>query len=251
MSSTERQCLFQYMQAQGVEQIGPLDRRKELGRRKHPKDGMVPANQGFNADHLAIETDLGLIMRDPLVLAAGQFGLRQCLQLGELCHRGDLGWFAAMLHITQQHLMQHDVAGHFLVAPQYVQAQLPRQVTDAVDHALFGAAMNDQSSGQLVVRQVPDHGQAIGALELQVTDGDVDRATTRQGLGGILHRLGRQHIENTDGIEHLMQGHQLKWMVLQNQDFQRSHVPFPAVADMCDSTGYSSQRAFGDPSDKS
>ncbi|MNT02941.1 hypothetical protein D3C72_1374570 [compost metagenome] len=65
-----------------------------------------------------------------------------------------------------------------------------------------------------------DQRQAISAVHLQVANGDIDPTASRQSLTGRLDRFGSQDIEHTVGVEHLMQRHQLKGMVLENQNLE-------------------------------
>ncbi|MNZ32350.1 hypothetical protein D3C78_496750 [compost metagenome] len=65
-----------------------------------------------------------------------------------------------------------------------------------------------------------DQRQAISAVHLQVANGDIDPTASRQGLTGRLDRFGSQDIEYTVGVEHLMQRHELKGMVLENQNLE-------------------------------
>lgn len=116
--------------------------------------------------------------------------------------------------------MQRNAAGWFLQAAENPQAQLPSQVGNTIEHPAFGTAEDNQRCSKPAVGQVADQLQAVLTVHVQVADGDVDTSASRQGLPGTLDRLRRQHIEDAIGVEHLMQGHQLKRMILKDQNLK-------------------------------
>ncbi len=95
-----------------------------------------------------------------------------------------------------------------------------RQLRDPFQHAGGGTADNDQRSRQTVLGHEADQFQTIGPFHLQITDRYVDRTAALQGKPGNLDTVGRQHIEHLIGVEHLMQSHQLKGMIFENQNLE-------------------------------
>ena len=73
------------------------------------------------------------------------------------------------------------------------------------------------------IRQMLDQRQAIAPLELRIANRDVDHAAMAQGRQGRSQRRRRQHVIDTNGIEHLMQCHQLERIGFKYQDFKRAH----------------------------
>ncbi|MNH09844.1 hypothetical protein D3C79_693050 [compost metagenome] len=135
-------------------------------------------------------------------------------------YRDGRGRIAGLIQVAAQQLVQGNAAGRLLQAAEDPQAQLPGKVGNAVEHPTLGTAEDDQCRGKPAVGQVTDQFQAVLAVHVQVADGDIDPPTPGQGLPGPLDRLSRQHIEDAIGVEHLMQGHQLERMILENQNLQ-------------------------------
>ncbi|MNO83128.1 hypothetical protein D3C76_744210 [compost metagenome] len=100
---------------------------------------------------------------------------------------------------------------------------MPGQLAGTFEHITLGTTEYDQGTCQIVVGQMPYHRQAIGARHLQVANGHIDTPAPLQRPARRLNALGSHHIEDTVGIEHLVQGHQLKGMVFKNQDLERVH----------------------------
>ncbi|MNR10917.1 hypothetical protein D3C85_1271910 [compost metagenome] len=63
---------------------------------------------------------------------------------------------------------------------QYWQAELSGQLAHAFENIALGPTEYDQSPRQVVVGQVPNQRQPIGARHLQVADGHIDAPAPRQ-----------------------------------------------------------------------
>ncbi|MNE89650.1 hypothetical protein D3C80_1870860 [compost metagenome] len=89
-----------------------------------------------------------------------------------------------------------------------------------VKYALVSAAKDDQCTSQAVFGQKADHVEAIRAVHLQVAYRDIHTPSIGQCLLGILYAARRQHIEDLNAVEHLMECHQLESVVFKNQNIQ-------------------------------
>ena len=96
-------------------------------------------------------------------------------------------------------------------------------VRHTFQHVGLGVAEQDQYLGQAAFRQLADQFQAIALLQVQIADGDIHRAFAVQRLAGGFNRFRGPYIEHAVGIEHLVQSHQLKRVVFEDQDVQGSH----------------------------
>ncbi|MCY1409081.1 hypothetical protein D9M71_244190 [compost metagenome] len=216
----ECQGLVKDVPTQNIKQLGALDERKKLRRRQNPQARMLPAYQCFNTHQLAVKADLGLIVRHPLLLAGGQLCRCQAEQLRVLRRSGSRQLTMVLLQVAAQQLMQDQAGGGLFDTAQHVQAQIAGQRAHAVDHTGLGPAEDHQRCRQLMLGQVPNQCQSVRTVHLQVANGDIDPAASRQGLTGSLNRVGGQYIKHAIGVEHLMQRHQLKGMVLENQNLE-------------------------------
>ncbi|MOA19505.1 hypothetical protein D3C78_1398920 [compost metagenome] len=78
--------------------------------------------------------------------------------------------------------------------------------------------MDDQRTRQSVLGQKMDQLKGIETIHLQITYNNIGTAPTDQRLLRRLKTAGCPDIEELNAIEHMMQRHQLKSIVLKKQN---------------------------------
>ena len=219
----ERQRLLQPMPGQHLQQASALQHGKELPWGEQAQGWMLPADRGLDTGQDAVDAHLGLVADLPLLARQRQLLRRQTRQFEDLRGRsGDRGGARAIAVLAHQS-MQHRTAGRLRYAAEQAQSQLRDEFADGVEQGLVGVAEHDQRIGQAPFGQMADHRQAIRAIHVQIADRHVHRPAALQHLHSSWHRLRRQHVEHAIGVEHLVQGHELKRVVFEDQDLERVH----------------------------